>query len=307
MKVPGLRAVHPSKYVFRSSSAKLQSRIRAAFLSPELFDTGVVRAHVFPLRPRSGRSWNGMLAVSFPVPLGESFGEDSTRTFGAALLRGSKVVHRFDRKITLQPHGPEVTSAPTITFLEPVKLDPGSYELRAVMSDPDSDSPHAVKLEVTVPKVPRKELFLTGPILGKAAGVNVVVTGGETGPDLDRVGGVKSFEPLLVQQIDEPVDLVALTEACVYGGGGGQASVQRSLRRADGTVVGDLPVQGIRPEGSGRVRCEQLVDRIPARALADGRYEFEAVLRAPDDDTDGDHGSIRFSVGPGLEETALAE
>ncbi len=297
VRAPGLRAVHPSRYVFRSRGAKLESRVRAAFLSPELYDTGVVRAHVFPLRPGSRKAWNGLLAVSFPVSLAETHGEESRRMFGATLLRGTKVVHRFDRVITLQPDGPEVTSEPRITFLEPVDLEPGAYELRAVMSDPDGESPHAVKLEVTVPKIPRKELFLSGPILGTAAGINVVVTGGDNGPLGDRVGGVNSFEPLLIQQLDAPVDLVALTEACVVGGHTPGASVQRSLRRADGTIVGDLPVQNIRPEGAGRVRCEHLVDRMPARALGDGRYEFEAVLRAPDG-TDEDQGTIRFSVGP---------
>jgi len=123
-----------------------------------------------------------------------------------------------------------------------------------------------------------------------------VITGGDDGPSGDDVGDVNSFEPLLVQQLDAPVDLVALSEACVVGGYTPGASVQRALRRADGTTIGDLPVQGIRPEGSGRVRCEHLVDRLPARALEDGRYEFEAVLRSPDGE-DGDRGSIRFYVG----------
>ena len=297
--VPGLRTIHPSKYTFRSQQAKLESRVRSAFVAPELYETGVVRAHVFPLRPESRKVWNALLAVSFPVPLAETKGEDATRMFGAVLARGSKIVHRFDRSITLHPEGREVTSDPRITFLEPVVLEPGGYELRVVMSDPHGESPHATRLEVEVPPIPKDKLFLTGPILGRAAGVNVVVTGGGQGSD-DKVGGTHSFEPLLVQQLDGPVDLVALTEACAIGkpgkGGAPAANVARALRREDGTLIGDLPVQGIRPEGEERVRCEHLVDRLPGTALQDGTYVFEVVMRSPDD-ADDDEGTVRFSVG----------
>jgi hypothetical protein len=297
--VPGLRAIHPSKYTFRSQRAKLESRVRSAFVAPELYETGVVRAHVFPLRPESRKVWNALLAVSFPVPLAETKGEDATRAFGAVLARGSKIVHRFDRAITLRPEGPEVTSDPRITFLEPVALEPGDYELRVVMSDPHSESPHATRLEVEVPPIPKGKLFLTGPILGRAAGVNVVVTGGGQVSD-DKVGGTHSFEPLLVQQLDGPVDLVALTEACAIGkpgrGGGPTASVSRALRREDGTLIGDLPVQGIEPEGEELVRCEHLVDHLPGSALQDGRYVFEAVMQGPEEERD-DEKAVRFSIG----------
>ena len=315
VRVPGLRAVHPSKYVLRSREAKLESRLLAAFLSPELFETGVVRAHVFSLHPESKSLWKGLLAVSFPVPLAETLGADATRQFGAVLYRGSKVLHRFSRTVTLRPDGPDVTSEPRITFLEPVELEPGAYELRVVMSDPEGESPHAAKLEVVVPEIPTRRLFLTGPILGKSAGMNVVVTGsGSVGGD--TVGGMRSFEPLIVQQLDIPVDLVVLTEACIVGKNkrkrGARAedvadgSVARSLRSSDGSPVGELPVQSIRPEGEGRVRCEHLVDQIPAVALEAGRYEFEAVLRSIDG-KDDDHGRIRFSVGSSGEASRAGE
>jgi len=297
--VPGLRAMHPSKYIFRSRQAKLESRVRSAYISPELYETGVVRAHVFPLRPDSRKSWNALLAVSFPVSLAKTKGGDATRLFGAVLVRGSKVVHRFDRSITLRPESPDVTSDPRITFLEPIDLEPGSYELRVVMSDPDGESPHATLLEVVVPAIPKEKLFLTGPILGRAAGIDVVVTGGGAATE-DKIGGTRSFEPLLVQQLDEPLDLVALTEACALGkpgrDGAPAANVSRALRREDGTLIGDLPVQGIRPEGEERVRCEHLVDRLPGSALEDGRYLFQVVMQTPGAERE-DEKTVRFSVG----------
>ena len=40
----GLQAVHASKYIFRSRGAKLESRLRAAFLSPELYQNECTKA-----------------------------------------------------------------------------------------------------------------------------------------------------------------------------------------------------------------------------------------------------------------------
>ena len=62
VKRPGMRAIHPSRYVFRSDSEKRESVLRAAWISPEMFQTGVVRAHAFPLRPRSDQLWEALLA-----------------------------------------------------------------------------------------------------------------------------------------------------------------------------------------------------------------------------------------------------
>ncbi|MDX1387679.1 MAG: hypothetical protein R3344_00705 [Acidobacteriota bacterium] len=304
VKQRGLQAVHASKYIFRSREAKLESRLRAAFLSPELYQTGVVRAHVFPLRPNTKKQWEGLLAVSFPVPLAETGGAAATREFSAMLHTGSEFIHGFDRRITLEPGGPDVTTEPRITFLEPVDLQPGNYVLTVVMSDPDGENPHTARVDVEVPEIPKKQLFIAGPMLGKAAGINVVIrgTGGESHPTDDDVGAADSFEPLLVQQLDEPVDLVALTEACVVGdpdkSKGLDAYVDRRLRDSGGEVVGTLPVQELPLTGyeDTSVHCENLLDLVPASRLKAGEYSFEASLRTESGQGEGSQ-RVRFSVG----------
>jgi len=280
---PGMRAIHPARFAFRSKAAERESILRAAYLSPELFDTGLVRAHVFPLRPTARRTWEGLLAISFPVPLTDTFGINATREFGAVLYDGARAVHRFNRRITLQPESPEVTSEPLITFLEPVELEPRAYELSVVLSDPAAIEPHAAKVTVEVPAVPRRELFLVGPMLGRPSGTNLVITGGDG--RFDTMGEADSFEPLLVHSLDEPVDVLALTQACYVGkkppsSGSTPPAVTRSLRNAAGDAVGELVPVELTFEADERVRCQNLVDVLPARSVAHGEYVFEAALRS---------------------------
>jgi hypothetical protein len=162
MQPAGLRAVHPSRFVFRSDEKQRESLLRAAWVSPQSFQTGLVRAHLFPLRPTSTDSWDGMLAITFPVPLDARGGDAVRRDFGAVLTRalglgGEKVIHRFHRRVTLQPLRPGVTSEPSVTFLQRVDLEPGIYEVTAVLHDPDGLEPHAARAEIEVPAIPRRD------------------------------------------------------------------------------------------------------------------------------------------------------
>jgi hypothetical protein len=300
MRRPGMRAIHPGKYIFRSDAERRTSMLTAAWNVPEMFQTGVVRAHVFPLRPVSDRRWDALLAVSFPVPLGETGGQAARREFGAVLAAGPQVVHNFSRQVTLEPDGPDVSSEPRITFLERLDIAPGRYKLTAVLSDPQDLDPHAARAEIDVPEVPRNELFLVGPVLGRAAGPNLVVFGSGADAGEDRLGEPGSFEPLLVQRLDEPVDLVALTQACFIGSRRrekkalkGAPSVERRLIGADGSVVGTLDRQAAALERQGDVQCQNLVDLLPVASLRDGEYAFEAHLEGAPGDVSG---KVRFLV-----------
>jgi len=295
---PGLRAIHPTRYVFRSEGAKQESLLKAAWASPEMFQTGVMRAHVFPLRPTSKGAWEGMLVVSFPIPLPGEPQETVRREFGAMLRRGSRVAHRLDRTVTIRPGSERAGDAPLITFMERVELEPGSYDLTAVLASPGGDRPEASRVEIEIPEVPRRELLLAGPILGRAAGPNLVLVGGQE-PSSDSLGDENSFQPLLVQQIDEPVDLVSLVEACIVSRkrrrGAEGIAVDRSLRAADGASIGEIDSLKLDLEGDDVVRCQHIVDLLPVSALGDGEYEFEANLG------DREHGTVRFAVGVGGE------
>jgi len=141
--------------MFRSDQDRGVSRLKAAWIAPEMFQTGVVRAHLFPLRPSSKDRWDALLAVSFTVPLADSSGAPQARVFGAVLRQGPIVAHRFQQTVALQPDSPDVTSAPVVTFLEPVTVAPGGYVLTTVLSAPGEPSPHAAKARFEVPEVPR--------------------------------------------------------------------------------------------------------------------------------------------------------
>ncbi len=301
-KRSGLRVLHPSKYVFRSKSARRQSMLQAAWDAPEMFETGVVRAHVFPLRPKSKSTWDAILAVSFPVPLGGRQGRDAQHEFGAVISRGPRVAHRFSRVITLQPDDADVTSAPTITFLEPVTLGPGTYVVTAVNADREVTVPHATRISVEVPEIPRKELFLVGPLLGRPSGPNLVVSGGGE-LDEDRQGSESAFEPLMVRQLDRPLDLAAFTQACFVSKGGRKVkkapvadpTISRTLRYRSGEKLGQLDDVTPKLERDGSIYCGTMLDVIPA--LPDGEYVFEAALRS-DADGEGDPvQQVRFAIG----------
>jgi hypothetical protein len=254
-----------------------------------LFQTGLVRAHAFPLRPSPGNSWDALLAVSFEVPLAGSDGADVRREFGAVLHRGTRVAHRFNRRIALQALEPGVTSEPSVTFLEPVHLAPGDYTLTAVLSTPGAAEAHATRINLTVPRIPQEELFLVGPILGRPAGTDLVVTGDGRGQG--GIGAENAFAPLLVQQLDDGEDLVALTQACFVGKkkksrkverAGGR--LQRTLHGEDGDELGWMEPERLALDeatasaGKTEVRCQNLADIIPGASLPGGEFVFDVRL-----------------------------
>jgi hypothetical protein len=208
-------------------------------------------------------------------------------------------VHRFSRVVTLQPDRPDVDSTPTVTFVEPVRLKPGRYTLTAVMSDPENEDPHATRVEITVPDVPRKELFLVEPVLGRRAGTDVVIQG-RSNPTEDEIGDEESFQPLLVAQLDRPEDLLALTQVCHVGkrkrAPRVSGSVERVLLEARAGEIGKLEPVAIGVEGEGRIRCQNLLDVFPGSSMPNGEYVYEARLASEGDDG-AEPRTLKFAVG----------
>lgn len=293
-----MRAIHPNRYVFRSDAEKRESLLRAAWVAPQMFQTGVVRAHAYPLRPLSKKTWEALLAISFTVPLADSLGQAVQRQFGATLFEGSRVLHRFSRNVTLQPDHADVDSTPVVTFLERVRLGPGNYSLTAVVSDPLDVRPHAVKVPINVVPIPRDELFLVEPLLGRPSGPNLIVIGGATG-EADALGSENSFEPLVVQQLGGSVDLVSLTQACSFGKRRAKrearARIGCELHRMDGELIGELDPVPLALEGDGKIRCQNLLDVFPGGSLRDGEYVFDVELDTGREAT-GTRRRVRFAV-----------
>ena len=308
MRKSGLRAVHQSAYEFLSPEEKSRSLIQAAFLAPIMFEGGIVRAKVLPVRPLTDESWQALLAIEFPVSLDPRATGPTEREFGAVLQKGTDVVHRFTRKISLKARGSGGPAIRPVSFLEPVTVGPGDHTLTVVMSEPGGKALNTARVRAQIPKVPQGDLFLVGPHLGTRGAGGVVVKGsgreapdaepqtdadsafldplaaGEPGPAAgDRVGSKTSFQPLLISESDKRAPLVARSEACVVRPRGKipESTFVRTLSGESGIALGSLAPESLRFGGDEEVQCRSFLDVIPVATLPPGDYSFEAALDPP--------------------------
>jgi hypothetical protein len=265
-------------YTLRSDAAKRESVLRAAYFSPGLFDTGTVRAVLLPLRPASSSRWTAQIALSFPVEAPRSGDSGRGAELGVVLRRGSTIIHRVQRNVRLEPTSEASSGHARVTFLEPVDIPPGTYTLSAVLSDREVPAPQTVAIDVELPEIPRGELFLVGPLLGRRSGGSVVVR--SRGSDArDSIGEHGGFEPLVGPLLDEPTDVIAVTQVCELASRETIAPplVIRSLRSASGSTIGQFDPVRVSLDGTGELRCASLVDELPAGAFKrGGEYVFEA-------------------------------
>ncbi len=290
---PGLRALHPSKYAFRSESFERESTILAAFAAPEMFAAPFLRAHLFKLQPRSPGQWDTLLAISFPVHF-ENLASEVKIDFGAVLLRDSLEAYSFDRRVTLRPRVETPSKERRFLFLEPIPLDPGLIELRVVMADADGTTrPGALKIKLKVPPIERREITLVKPILGSPRDKNIVVRGDDSFAGRAALSSDKQakhdinvakggFEPMLVQRIEETLDLAARNKVCRVGregkteGGG----FERSLIGDEGHY--ELQEVPLELERQGKVWCQNVFEILPD-GIEPGDYNYETSVEVHDE------------------------
>ena len=289
VKRPGLHTLHPENYQFRTDSEKRETELTSAFHAPGMFDSGFVRASVFPLQPRTPKSWDVLIAISFPLgdtPPGTVVRKD----FGAVLDRGPKIHHSFSRRVSLRALVELGSGERRFTFLEPAELAPGSYRMTVVTADDDRfNAPAAARIEIEIPPLPRKDVVLVRPILGRPRDENVLVRG--DGPvakrktyDSEQLAGYDivarrgAFEPMLILQTDEAAQLLTRNKACLLGKGEvPDATVRREIAQEDELVL-ELASRQLHLGLGGKVRCQNLYEVLQERTLAAGPYLFEATL-----------------------------
>ena len=290
----GLHALTPTQYMARSKSEQRVNEISAAFFAPDMFDTGYLRAHVFPLQPRGKKKWNTLIAVSFPVQLDNAVPE-LVIDFGAVVENDAKTVHRFDRRATLKLARGAATKERRFMFLEPTDLAPGEYRLTVVMKNTDETRPDATRLTVEVPPIPRKSVMLVEPILGRPRDENVVVRGTDAGSanrssdwlaQKDIVAAKGSFEPTLVQLLDDGDEIHARNKACIVGATQqpGSTTVERQVTEDVGESwrLPSVPLT-LKSEGpiQRKVLCQNLYEVVPNNVMdPGGEYEFSALVEA---------------------------
>jgi hypothetical protein len=210
----------------------------------------------------------------------------------------------------LKPTDTTVSSTRTVSFLEPLEIESGSYDLTVVLSRPEQESPYAAHVKVMIPAIPRHEPFLVGPFLGRRAEENIVFygTGGAPSknkksppgatPAGDRVGSSSSFQPILVYEVDRTEPIIALTEACVVKPRSNLRPyvAVRSLATEGAATVGGLDPLPLDFSGDEPVRCQNLMDLIPLAQIKPGEYDFEATLQ-PASDAMTSASRLRFLVG----------
>ena len=283
----GIELRYATRYWFPSPAERRSQRVQAAYLAPQMFGNGGMRAYVFPVVPKDASQWEALVAVEFPVDVTGAERSVTKREFGVVLQRGTDVEHTFHRTITLTAaHDPEGTATHRITFLEPALLRPGRYTLRAVLTDPASETPSAQQTEVDVPEIPRGGPFLVGPTLGRGGDDEVVVFGGAgaDGAPADRVGGAADFRPLLVAEAGRGTPLAAITQACIVKPrkSSGPWVIERVLLRNGGEPAASTAEASFDKEPKRSVSCRRIVDQLDVRDLPPGGYVFQATLAGSD-------------------------
>jgi len=111
-----------------------------------------------------------------------------------------------------------------------------------------------------------------------------------------------------VQYIDEPLDLIFLTDACLVGSSGAvrraeqlAAAVQRDLSGENDAELASIEPVALALEGQGKVRCQSIVDVLPSSTLATGDFTFAAQV-AVDRKGGVERGEVRFSVDLSVED-----
>ena len=284
---PGLRVLSPEAYTFPSAGVVREATIKAAYLLPSRYHAGTVRVHAFPVRPVDSHRWESLLVVEFPLTVTPD-GRPAAREFGAVVKTGSRVRHRFSRRLEVAAVWPDGSGDRTASFVERVILPEGTHEVVAVLTGEGAERPEAVEVTIELPPVPRREPLLPPPVLGHEVGRDVVVySGAEPGPDgsdprHDRLAGPGDFRPVLLNRLNGQGATLAMTQACAprQARGLDGARFVRELLAVDGSVAGtlpDVPFDGAAEE-SGAFRCVGALDEVPLPVLAPGDYRFRATL-----------------------------
>lgn len=267
----GLRAVYPSFYVLRSREEKRKSLADTAAMAPEMFPSQLVNASVFLFRPATLRRWEAAMGVEVRPEALRSGGPWEL----VCALRdlAGRTVHSFKRRIQIPEPMALGGRPPAATVFEAFKVEPGRYTTSAVLSgSAGSVVPLATRSEVVIPDMPQGGLFLVGPIPGRRPASPAAPTLAE----LDA-----TFEPLVRLEIDPAEPLAFLTHACEVGAG---VSFEKRLVEREITAAGGATLETFLPAelelgGEGRVRCQALVDWLPAGALDPGSYGMTASSR----------------------------
>ena len=266
-----------------------QSREKAAFADAENFESALVRAFAFPIRMKSNKSWDTLLAGSFDVPVPA---EGIELKVGATLSKNQlqTTIAKATETVAIPAPADGKAGSVPVTVVGDRTLKSGQYYLTVVGSLPGGKARVAsARVDITVPQIPEGLIVLRGPILARIVRTGILVRADkkddETNPNLavlkDLMGEHGSFEPLLVHQV-EPVDtIVSLWEACTAGKGVPEvpAVVERRIVGEDGRVALQLDPVPLEMTGNKKIRCGGKLDHFEASKLSPGEYTVDVEIK----------------------------
>jgi VWFA-related protein len=254
------------------------ARLRAAFADPGPNDDPVIRAFGYPFRPVSSKAWESLLAVSFPLHVGE---KGATREIGASLRKGHLEQKPASRSFDFPPRADGKPGVRRVTLYAARKLKPGPHTLTIAVNEPGSDDIRTTRVEFTVPEVPDGQVVVRGPILARVDPEGIRMRVDEEDVDaseLDALIGDAGFVPLLVGQVTPDDTIIAGWEVCAVGTDvPADAVIERRLR-SGGEIVHALEPLPIALEGKKKLRCQGAVDKLAASVVGEGEYRFEVAV-----------------------------
>jgi len=277
---PDLEVSYPVRFRLWSDEERRESRLRAAFVDPENFENTLVRAGVFPVRPK-GKGWETLVTLHFPMP---NDGNGNHVELKATLERpGVRKVEEYVKTfpVELSSSG----SVPVTVFGDSPSVRPGPIDLTIALSRPGREHVVTAAVSTVIPPVPRKGDFILGPILARVLDAGVLIRADQDEQQeetaLDRVlSHGQSIEPLLIHDIDATERLLVYWQACSADKKrkSGSVRIERTVYSEDEEVAYELDVAEVALEPSGKLGCGGKLDEIPANTLAPGRYRLEVRI-----------------------------
>jgi len=195
-----------------SDEQRQASRLRAAFADPGPNEDPLVRAVAFPFRPMSNKAWEVLLAVSFPLHVGE---QGASREIGASLDAAHLNIDRTSGQVDFPAPKNGRPGLRPVTLYGTRKIKPGPHSLTVVIGEPGGEKLKTTRLDFTIPEVPQGQLIVRGPFMARvdSAGIRMRVDDKEVGDsELDELIGDAGFVPLLVSQVRPDDTLIAAWE-----------------------------------------------------------------------------------------------
>jgi len=284
----GMTIRTPEQVQVFTETAKLQARAGAAYVDPGPYERPLVRAFGFSAVPAGADTWDTLLAVNFPAPVGATGADIDVR---AVLRLDGQSVNDFKRRIHVDP-APGGGTSRSVTMLGDTRLKSGQYDFTVVLTEASGNELVSATTDVVVPQVIDDLLILRGPIMGRVVAGGLFLRGNpKDQAESTRLGKVlgpgNGFEPLIVQEIDKQDKLLLYWSACVSGDNPlpDDVVVARTFTTAKGDSAYAYPPVPLKLESRGKgISCLDMLETLPPGTLASGDYHLNVTVTHPNGD-----------------------